>query len=396
MPDRYPQVMRLVSETPWAIRPEKLAAIKELLAIRASGHRLTPDEVQARIGSVSPQRQSATTGSVAVIPVYGVIVPRADLFSEISGGTSIQGLSQALSAAVADDSIGAILLDVDSPGGSTNLVTEFAAEIREARAVKPVVAIANTAAASAAYWLASQADELVVTPSGLVGSIGVYAAHEDISGQLEQDGVRVTLVKAGKYKAEANPFEELSDDARAAIQDQVDQTFEMFLADVAAGRGVSVGAVRSGYGEGRVVLASDAVKLGMADRVDTFEATVERLIVQAASGQQGKLAARGEPPKLTAGPPPGAHDDSETTPAAESGLSFAQTLSASRSSVETAAASAGALRALTAVKRDDLVATSECWKRSAAAIDERVAEHDAGELSDEHLAFINGLPRSKR
>src|ERR1700733_6506976 len=99
MADRYPQVMRLAAETPWAILPSKLAVIQEFLALKASGRDLSPAEIQARIGAREPQRQAPATGNVAVIPIYGTIIPKASMFSDISGGTSIQGLSDAFQAA---------------------------------------------------------------------------------------------------------------------------------------------------------------------------------------------------------------------------------------------------------------------------------------------------------
>jgi ClpP class serine protease len=140
---------------------------------------------------------------------------------------------------------------------------------------------------------------VVVTPSGEVGSIGVYAAHEDISGMLEQDGVKVTLVSAGKYKTEGNPFEPLSDEAREYIQGRVDEYAAMFHRAVAAGRGVAVERVRSEFGEGRVFGAQEGVSRGLADRVGTLDETIRKASrrppaspqERAAAGTDGRLAA---------------------------------------------------------------------------------------------------------
>lgn len=139
------------------------------------------------------------------------------------------------------------------------------------------MAIANHLAASAAYWIGSAADELVVTPSGEVGAIGVFAAHEDISKSLEMEGIAISLISAGKYKTEGNPYEPLSDEARAAIQAEVDGYYDMFVKAVARNRGVKPADVRGGFGEGRVVRAQQAVSLGMADRIATLDETIERL-----------------------------------------------------------------------------------------------------------------------
>lgn len=274
---RYPNVIRAVRETPWAILPGKLAEIVSMLAERSAGHRLSDEEIRARVGGRDPRRDLQIVGSTAVIPVYGVISGRADMLSDMSGGTSVQRLQSLLRDAVADPEITGIVFDIDSPGGSTDLLTEVASQIRGARGSKPIVSVANTRAASAAYWIGSQADEFVVTPSGDVGSIGVFAAHDDLSGLQEKMGVKTTLISAGEFKTEGNPFEPLSEEARQALQDQVDEFYGMFVSDVAQGRRVSVQTVKDEFGKGRMVTARQAVTAGMVDRVDTLESVVSKL-----------------------------------------------------------------------------------------------------------------------
>jgi len=202
--------------------------------------------------------------------MVGTIFPRGSMLAEFFGGMTPDRFSGLLQAAAKDQSVTRIVIDVDSPGGAVAGVPELAAEIRAARGAKPITAVANGLAASAAYWLATQADEVVITPSGEVGSIGVFAAHIDMSRALDQAGITPTLISAGKYKTEGNPYQPLSDEARAAIQARVDDFYGMFVKDVAKGRGVSVDAVRFTFGEGRTVGARQAVDLGMADRVATL------------------------------------------------------------------------------------------------------------------------------
>jgi signal peptide peptidase SppA len=165
----------------------------------------------------------------------------------------------------------AIVLDVDSPGGSVDGVPEFADEIYDARSKKPVIAVCNSMACSAAYWLASAASEVVCTPSGQCGSIGVYMMHLDESESLKQQGIKITVIKAGKYKAEGNSTEPLSDDARAAAQTSVDAFYSMFVRSVARNRGTSQTAVREGYGQGRSLMAAQAAGQDLVDRVGTFD-----------------------------------------------------------------------------------------------------------------------------
>jgi capsid assembly protease len=310
--DRYPNVLRAVRETAWALQPAKLAVILDLVAFRAAGEKLSEQQIQDRLAANELpsddelcQRYAAThtigarsssgraagyvSGTVAILPLYGVLAPRANLMMSFSGGTSVEEFVGALNAAAANETIGSILLDVNSPGGSIDMIPEAAQAIRDVRGSKPITAVANTDAASAAYWLASQADELSATPSGMVGSIGVFAAHQDMSAMLERDGVKVTLISAGRFKTEGNPYEPLSDEARQAIQETVDEFYGMFVADVAKGRSVSADAVQSGFGQGRMLTASDALAGRMVDRVETFDAAFARL-AQTGAGAKSRRA----------------------------------------------------------------------------------------------------------
>ena len=274
----YEHIMQAVIETPWAILPGKLAIIQSLLTLRAAGHRLTAEEIRAQIQGARPQSGPIQAGNgIAVIPIVGTIIPRGDMLMESSGAVSTQRIAAAFRSAMSNPDVGSIILDMDSPGGQVGGVDELATEIFQARGQKRIVAVANHLAASAAYWLATAADEVVVSPSGEVGSIGVFAMHQDISQALESEGVKVNLIAAGKYKTEGNPFEPLNEESRAAIQGRVDDYYQMFAGAVARNRGVKRAEVVGGFGEGRVVGAKQAVVLGMADRVATLDETIERL-----------------------------------------------------------------------------------------------------------------------
>jgi capsid assembly protease len=287
---RYQHVLGAITRSAWAILPDTLETIKAIVAMRAAGETFTPEEIRERVGAREAHREpflvEAARGSggqrgagmVAVLPLYGVIIPRATMLSEMSGGTSLERFSAQLQAAVDNPDVGSILIDIDSPGGSVSLVAETAEKIREAASRKPVYAIANALMASAAYHLGSQATELIASPSSLVGSIGVFTVHDDLSAAAAKAGVKRTYIAAGKKKVWGNPFEPLSEEAHAEIQALVDEAYEMFVADVAKGRGVSKSDVRNGFGEGGVVSARKAVALGMADRVATFEQTLGRLV----------------------------------------------------------------------------------------------------------------------
>jgi signal peptide peptidase SppA len=295
----------------WAITEHALgrvaAAQRRLVATPAV------EGVAARVAAGAPRaaRRTAGTragGAVAVLPLTGLLTPRGSLISLLFGGGygGLQAFREAFREAIADPDVGAIVLDVDSPGGVVHLVPETAAEIWEARGTKPIVAVSNTLAASGAYWIASQADELVVTPSGEVGSIGVYYLHESWAGWNEQAGIEPTYIYAGKYKTEGNPDEPLSDEAREAWQQDADDLYAMFLEGVAAGRGVSTETVRSEYGEGRTLLAERALAAGMVDRISTLETVVRELLTPT-----GGAGARTD--SSTANPAPRAENPSPPT-----------------------------------------------------------------------------------
>lgn len=297
---KYEYIVLEVFRKPWAILPEKFAVIAQLVALRASGGRLTEEEIRARLKeaelSAGPRSSQESFGSVAVIPIRGVISRRANLMSQMSGpgGTSVEKLTSQFRAALSDGSVKAIVFDLDSPGGTVDGIPELADEIYRSRSQKQSVAVANGMAASAAYWLAAAAGEMVVAPSGQVGSIGVFMSHDDFSKALEQAGVKTTFISAGKYKVDGNDAEPLSDSAREDMQAKVDAFYSMFVKSVARGRRPSQDDVRGGFGQGRMVLASAAVKEGMADRVATMDDTLARLGVSS-SNPPKMLASNGRP-----------------------------------------------------------------------------------------------------
>lgn len=276
---RYDRVLRVVSEEAWAVRPSYLGIITDVLALRLAGTPLSSEDIEARLSAAGQRPKPAqSAGGVAVIPLRGVIAPHAGAMDEMSGGQSLATFRNEFRQAMGSSEVGAIVLDIDSPGGVASGIAEMADEIRAARGSKRIVAVANHMAASAAYWLAASADEIVVTRSGRVGSIGVYTAHENQAAKMEAEGVETTLVSAGKYKTEGNPFEPLSDEARADMQEMVDDMMSMFVTAVAKGRGVSVADVRDGFGEGRLKMGRKSVVLGMADRVGTMDEVIEGLL----------------------------------------------------------------------------------------------------------------------
>jgi signal peptide peptidase SppA len=260
----------------WAIRPEALAA---LVAVRdrvpATGTldqlgRLHADAVARATRAAMPRKVAGMVayqfGRVAVLPLSGVVTQRPNV-----------QFAAAHEVLTADPAVGAIVWDVDSPGGSVSGVPEAAERLLSLRGRKPTVALSNSLTASAAYWLAAAADSVSVAPSSLTGSIGVYVVHEDRSRANDMAGVSVTYVYAGAKKIDRNPDQPLTGPAREAMQQQVNDYYGQFVAGVAKGRRTTLTAVRTGFGEGDVLTANRAVAANLADRVETLPAVLARL-----------------------------------------------------------------------------------------------------------------------
>ena len=303
----------------WAILPEYFEHMQAILrgnspypVGKGQGEGASPSPMGEGRGEglLAVTKPGPKSGSVAQISIVGRITRRGNMWADFFGGASVEGTISALRNVAADDSISTVLLNTDSPGGTVDGLPELAAEVRKLRESKHVVAMANSLAASAAYWLASQADEIVASPEALIGSIGVFTAHQDWSAMLEKAGVKTTYIHAGKFKVEANPDEPLSTEARDHLQSIVDEAYGLFVADVAKGRGVTAAQVRSDYGQGRVLTAKDAKAVGMIDRVAGYHDTIARLTgVRAESDPSSPNASVGDPdgcPPETRG-----HDDDQ-------------------------------------------------------------------------------------
>lgn len=287
-PNDPSRLFRALASEPLAIHRPTLDAFLSVLRRRAiEGARFDGAQLHAALGIDDRSSQPASTevNRVAVIPIHGVIANHAH-----SMGFGAVDYRQVIRALARDERISAIVLDVDSPGGTVMGVPELAAEVAAAAKVKKVVAVANGMMASAAYWISSQATEIVASPSSEVGSIGVIMVHEDWSKVLEEEGVTVTEFSAGKYKSEGAPWKPLDDEARAFFDRRVTQVYDWFIADVARGRQTTPKAVREGYGEARVLPAKEAVAAGLADRVGTLEDTIERLVMKPGSSKRGMRA----------------------------------------------------------------------------------------------------------
>jgi len=273
-----------VLTAPWAILPDKLIEIQEIYTTHLRGEKIDLRAVEAKIGRplANEPRGYDVRDGVAVLPIEGIIAKRANLFSQVSGGVSTELVGRDFKEAMADPAVHSIILDIDSPGGSVDGTETLAALVHNARGEKPIVAFTDGAMASAAYWIGSAADQVIIGGNTVqVGSIGVVANHVDVSGAETQRGVRTTEIVAGKQKRVASQYGPLSDEGRQSMQDQVDYLYGIFVDDVAKHRGVSSAQVYAEMADGRMFIGTQAERAGLVDGVSTLDQLIADLNARA-------------------------------------------------------------------------------------------------------------------
>ncbi|MES2494628.1 MAG: S49 family peptidase [Pseudomonadota bacterium] len=290
---KYPHILAAFASEYWAMEPGKLLAIVDLLAIQADGGKFSAEEIEARIAPQTAAAVARQEGAVAIVPLRGIISPRVSLTpnSSTGGGATAEGFAQSIDKVAADDTVKAIIIDADTPGGNVMQIDEASASVAAVRGIKPIVVQVSGNLASAGYWIGASADEIVVSPSSSVGAIGVRTAYDDVTAALEKEGITREIISAGKFKGEGL-LGPLSDETRAYMQERIDDYYGLFVDRVAQGRNVATEAVRNGFGQGRMLGASAAVREGMADRVATMKETLARFGV--ASPAPRKFAAARE------------------------------------------------------------------------------------------------------
>ncbi|MDP4022055.1 S49 family peptidase [Methylobacterium sp. NEAU 140] len=257
----------------WAIEEESLA---KLIEIASREHEPSPQALEAyRAQTLAKAERATYRDGVAIVSVEGPLFKRANLMTEFCGATSYDVLRRDLQAAVDNPAVRAILLNVDSPGGEVAGACELAMAVRNVRGTKPIVAYVGDCGASAAYWLATAADSIVIGATAALGSIGVRVAYADTSTRDERTGVR-----RYEFVSSQSPFKKMdlsTDEGRGRVQARVDSLAQVFVETVAANRGVSVDTVLAAFGKGDVLIGSHAVAAGMADEIGTFEGTLAAL-----------------------------------------------------------------------------------------------------------------------
>lgn len=273
----YEHVLSFALEHPWNIEPQMLPVIAGILARHVAGVDSSAEIAAALVNRKNLPQPRA--GSVAIIPIYGVIAPRMNMMSDMSGGTTYDRILAQLREVMANKAVRTIVLDIDSPGGSVAGNAECAAEIMRSRTKKPIIAQIQYTGASAAYQIAAACTEIIAAPSARVGSIGTFAIHDDLSKALEEAGISRTYISAGDGKVDGNPSEALSDRARGRWQAAIDEAYGQFVGNVVKGRGagMTVDRVKSEW-KAFVYSAAEALSIEMIDGIATLDETVARVL----------------------------------------------------------------------------------------------------------------------
>ncbi|GBQ69678.1 bacteriophage minor capsid protein C [Ameyamaea chiangmaiensis NBRC 103196] len=273
---RLPFLAQKIFNVPVAIHPQKaeiiVAALADRLVVahivssgRAVATTMSDDEGDAEPGSAARDVGYDVVAGVAVIPVTGTLVQKLGSIRPFSGMTGYDGIRHNLLCALADDTVRGIMLDIDSPGGEVAGCFDLVDLVFSVRGQKPIRAVLDENAFSAAYALASACDGITVPRTGGTGSIGVICMHADLTRAMDKDGITVTLIRYGDLKAERSPYEALSKGALGRMQADIDTMGELFVDTVARNRGLRASDVR-GF-QARTFLGAEGVTAGLANAV---------------------------------------------------------------------------------------------------------------------------------
>lgn len=273
----YTNLVRTLAGSIWLSSEEQMGSVLEVSEAVFQGRSAVVNKREEFMANhdreqlhTGAYRVKITNNGTAVVPVFGLISPKANLMMSWSGGTSAQSLRNVAIKLKTDQSVRRVVLNIDSGGGSALGVPEAAQAIRELAKTKPVIAVINGIGASGAYWIASAANKIVVEPSSIVGSVGVYSLIVTYAEQLENDGIDARIIRKGKLKAVPNSVEEFTDEGIAQIQKGVDRVYDEFVNAIATNRKISMKKALA-LADGTVETGSDAVGRGFADEVGLLE-----------------------------------------------------------------------------------------------------------------------------
>jgi signal peptide peptidase SppA len=276
-----PLITDAVLNMPWAILPPKLLDILSVLHSKEHGELLDDEKLEAKVEAVNnADKRYIVEDEIAIVPIYGILSKRFNIISALSGGTSYELLEKDIRAALSDNDVKGLFLDVDSPGGAVDGMVDVTDVVYNARnGKKPIMTFANGLMASAAYHIGSAADYIVAANSTTqVGSIGVVMApHFDYSKKYEKDNIKVTMFYSGKYKMTLSKYKPVSKDDKKYVQDRLDYLYSLFVDTTAKHRGTTPDVVNSDMAEGKIFIGSQSVDAGLTDEVLNRQGALNKL-----------------------------------------------------------------------------------------------------------------------
>jgi capsid assembly protease len=271
------QALSCITNRPMLMAP---GALDVLIASASSGRMDSAVDAQFREATGgSPEDLIDTEEGVGFLTIRGPLFQRWGFEAWWYGGTSYDVIRRAFDLLMNDGTVTRVVLDIDSPGGMVSGCFELADHIFAARGTKPIDAVANDSAFSAAYVIASACDSISLPNSGGVGSVGVVATHVDVSRYEDRIGVTYTNIIAGDKKADYSPHAPLSESARVDLQAEVDRLATIFVDTVARNRGIDADAVRAL--QAGCLFGPAAISAGLADAIATLESVAMMLPEQA-------------------------------------------------------------------------------------------------------------------
>lgn len=271
---KFQNILQKVFHEPWLITPGAHAAIAALIEARIlNAEPSAKREGVDYCGEAVELPQMEIRDGIAHIPVGGVIGVKLSNFEKGAGAVDVRDIAAELDEAASNPAVRGIILDIDSPGGMVSGTPELAARISEVE--KPVFAFTDGLMASAAYWLASSAQQIFATPSTEIGSIGVYIPWIDSSQRYKTAGYNVKVIRSGKYKGMGYPGTPLTQEQEDLLQERVNSLAEDFYAQVESARD---GKVPRTAMQGQTFSAKEALKVGLIDEIVSSKEDVEVLI----------------------------------------------------------------------------------------------------------------------
>jgi len=272
----YKNIINYITNCNWLATEESVNTILSIIEREINNEKADLDAIATKVGHKLENSYSVEVrDGIAIIPIKGTIFRYANLFTQISGASSLALIAKDLQVALDNEQIKAIILDIDSPGGEVNGISEFASMIFEARNIKPIYAYVGGSAASGAYWIASAAEKIIISETAILGSIGVVISIKDKRQLEEKSGIRTFELVSRQSPFKRN--DPATEEGREQILKTLDSFADIFISSISLFRNIPIEKIKNDFGQGGIVIGKDNIKKGMADEIKSFENLINNL-----------------------------------------------------------------------------------------------------------------------